>query len=131
MKKLVVLLAFLLLATPAIAKNVNLQWDASPSPEAVGYKVCYSTQANILVAGQDIPTEGLLPICESLGNVLTTEYTNLQDDQAYYFGVVAYDSFDRPSVLSNIVQSPGFAVPQPPSNLGGTTTINNIDVPVQ
>ena len=127
---LIILMLFVM-ATPALAKVVNLQWDASPSTNVAGYTVCYSSLPAVLVEGQVVPTEGMVPTCDDAGNVLTYSYPDLMDEAIYYFGIVAYNEVGQQSVLSNIVMSQGFAAPEPPGGLLGQSTVNTVDVPLQ
>lgn len=124
------LATLLLLATPAVAKDVSLQWDASPSENVTGYRICYSSLPTVLIEGQTVPTEGMIPTCIDAGGALSLLVPNLMDEAIYYFGVVAYNAADQESVLSNIVMSPGFYIPEPPGGLRGTSTVNNVPVPL-
>ena len=121
----------LVLTAPAFAKDVTLQWDPSPTSEVAGYSVCHSTTDGLLVGGQQLPAEGVMPVCVDAGLNLTITIPNLDDATPYYFGVVAYNEAQQKSALSNIVMSPGFYIPEPAANLRGTSTINNVDVPVR
>ena len=128
---LIILLSITLLSKLAVAKDVNLAWDASPTEGVTGYQLCYSTIEGMLVAGQDLPTEGMLPTCVDAGNNLTGNIVGLDDATPYYIGAVAYNAAEQKSKLSNIVLAPGFLVPEAPSNLTGSVKINTVDVPVQ
>lgn len=117
---LVVCALLVFLASSALAKTVTLSWDASPSQDVVGYEVHYSiSEAQPFTTTLDV------------GDVLTTEILDLEDGVGYYFSVSAYSAAGFTSVYSNVVYSPGFLVPEAPTSLGGVTSINNIDIPVE
>ncbi|MDA3807272.1 MAG: hypothetical protein PF440_05080, partial [Thiomicrorhabdus sp.] len=61
---------------------------------------------------------------------LTFVINDLDDAVGYYYGVTASNAAGFESELSNIVYSPAFAPPEPPKALGGTTTVNNVDIPM-
>jgi hypothetical protein len=119
MKKITFVLIMILFSVPSFAKNVSLSWDASPSTGATGYKIYYG-----------LTSDSLTDVVDA-GDVLTFTLPDLEDTIGYYFGVTAYNQVNQESVLSNIVYSPGFAPPEPPSNVGGTTTVNNIHIPIK
>lgn len=99
-----VLFVLLLFPTVAIAQDVTLSWDASPTAGVTGYKIHY--QPTPYVAGQwdgSGSTQGNSPI--DVGNVLTYQLTNLTDGVVYYFAVTAYDAEANESTYSNVVQS--------------------------
>ena len=81
---LIIIAALLLIPTIAIAQDVTLSWDASPTPEVTGYKINY--QAAPYVSGQWDGTgavQGASPI--DVGDVLTYQLTDLADGVVYYF----------------------------------------------
>ena len=125
MKRLIIVLVILLFAVPALAKEVSLTWDPSPTEGVAGYKICYSDISN-LIQNQPVP-DGVT--CVDAGNTTSITINNLADDTPYYIGAVAYNGVNQDSVLSNIVLSPGFLIPDPPVNLDGSSTVNNIKVP--
>lgn len=122
---LLLLITMLLLATPALAKTVNLSWDASPSDGVTGYKVYYNCQSS------DLPfagTEAAQPSPIDVGDTLSATVEGIADNLGCYFAVTAYDAAGYESDNSNMVYSPGFAPPDPPVGLGGSTTVNNVDI---
>ena len=119
MKKLILLILLILLPTITYAKDVTLSWDASPTADVTGYKVHYSTT-----------TDQPFPVTLDVGNVLTALIVDLADGEGYYFAVSAYNAVGFESSYSNVVYSPGFAPPEAPIHLGGSTTINNITLPI-
>ena len=120
MKQFFLVLLVLVFASSAFAKDVTLSWDPSPTESVTGYFLYYSTSPD-----QPFPT------VIDVGDVLTHTVEGLEDMTAYYFGVAAYDIVGQESVYSNIVMSPAFLVPEPPSGLRGTSTVNNVDVPIE
>ncbi len=118
MKK--ILLVLLLFATTATAKDISLIWDPSPTTDVAGYNLHYS-------CGEDVrPFPNILDV----GKVLTYTLNDFDDNVGCYFAVTAYNSVGQESDYSNVVYSPAFAPPEPPLNLRGTTTVNNVDVPL-
>lgn len=128
MKTLLLAACCLLLASICLAKTVNLSWDASPTPNVAGYKVYYKCNS----AEPTLPfdsTDASLPSPIDVGNNLSYTVEGLADEVACYFAVTAYDAANYESSFSNIVYSQGFAAPEPPSGLNGTTTVNALEVP--
>jgi hypothetical protein len=93
------LFALLLVASldcqTAIAKDVTLSWDKSPTPTVTGYRVYTSLT----------PDLSSLLLSLDAGNALTLTVQGLTDENEHYFGVKAYDDQGSESVYSNIVKS--------------------------
>lgn len=124
MKRLLfALVAVALFAVPALAKDVELAWDASESTGVVGYKLYFYTDPNL---SQPLPG---YPI--DVGNVLEYVVSGLPDGVGHYITATAYDAANYESSFSNTVYSPGFTKPSPPTGLGGATTVNNIRIPIE
>lgn len=124
MKKLLIaLVAVVLLAVPALAKDVELAWDASESAGVVGYKLYFHTDPDLTQRLNGYPID--------VGNVLQYTVTGLPDGVGHYITATAYDAANFESAFSNIAYSPGFTKPSPPSGLGGVTTVNNIRIPIK
>lgn len=77
--------------------NATLVWDASPSLEAVGYRVYYGNapRAYSQPLGQGI----------DVGNVTTYTVTGLAGRTTYYFAATTYDAFGHESAYSNEVST--------------------------
>lgn len=128
MKKLFLVALLVLFVAPVEAKIVNLVWDASPSVGVTGYKIYYDC------ANSEAPfdgTEATLPSPIDVGSVTAYAVLGLPDNLGCYFTATAVDVVGFESVFSNIVYSPAFAPPEPPLTLGGTTQVNNVNVPIQ
>ena len=80
-----------LLPRPVVAAGINLMWDPSPDPAAVGY-VVYSG-----------PVGTAQPSRIEVGNVTSALITNLQQGLTYLFYVTAYDSARNESDPSNVI----------------------------
>lgn len=95
----VILLAFVF--DDAEAAEVNLAWDASPSPGVTGHKI-------------GVGTDDTLSLSTLLvANVTSAAVTDLTPGVTYHFGVKAYNP-DAESVWSNIVTYTPPLVIQPP-----------------
>lgn len=127
MKKILLLIVFCLIPLAAVAKDVTLSWEPSPSEGVTGYNVQYSCSSDVQPFSG---TEADQPSPVDVGDVLTATVTGLPDEAGCYFAVTAYNLVKQESVYSNVVYSPGFAPPDAPLSLGGTTTVNNVDVPI-
>lgn len=68
--------------------GINLAWDASPTPDVVGYKVYYGTAPRTYGLGIDA------------GNVTSYALTGLIKGRRYYIAVTAYDKSKRESSFS-------------------------------
>jgi len=81
--------------TSSASANATLVWDASPSPEAVGYRIYVGIAPGTYLQP---PGQGA-----DVGNV--TEYTvaGLAGGTTYYFAATAYDAFGHESAYSNEV----------------------------
>jgi len=74
-------------------RTINLAWDASPDPGAVGYKVYYGTSPRTYGPGIDV------------GKVTTFALTGLIKGRKYFIAVKAYDTSRHESDFSNEVTS--------------------------
>lgn len=93
---------------PAFGREITLQWEPSPSPGVIGYKVYYQQGApNLPLSGTEAD-QGSSPI--DVENSLIASISGLQEDAVYYFSVTAYDSNHNESTFSNIV-STGWTLP--------------------
>ncbi|WP_321367895.1 hypothetical protein [uncultured Desulfuromusa sp.] len=91
---IVSLVAVLLISQRAIAKDVTLSWDPSPTPAVSGYLVLVSLNAQ-MTSSWTIDA----------GNVLTIIIPGLADIADHWFCVKSYLGLDK-SVCSNVVHSP-------------------------
>lgn len=73
---------------PVITNAVSLAWDASPTPEVIGYRVYHGAQSRSY-------TNSVV-----VGNVLAVTLTNLPPI-TNYFAATAYDAFGTESGFSN------------------------------
>ena len=117
--KYLLTVVLLLFALPAIAKDINLQWEPSPSPTVTGYNIHF-------VCGTLVD---VFPGVMDVGLVLEATLTGFTDSDDCWFAATAYDGIDE-SVYSNIAFSPGYVKPTPPGQLKGSTKIRgkNIDL---
>lgn len=90
-------------AVGAMAQDVTLSWDPSPTPDVAGYYVYYQKDSPSLPFNSTDALEGPSPV--DVGNSLTTTLTGLSDDTIYYFAIAAYDSALNESSFSNIVSN--------------------------
>ena len=94
MKKLLTYLVmiFFILASPAIAADVTLVWDANSEPEVIGYRLHYSTVNEI-------------PFTDNVDVKKVTQYTvtGLEIDTTYFFAATAY-SLEQESEYSDILE---------------------------
>jgi hypothetical protein len=102
-----VVLCAWLLALPALAGQVSLAWDASPSP-AVGYYVYYGVASQTYGAPIDV------------GNQTTAIVPNLTAGQTYYFAVTAYDVARSQSPFSNEVSATIAGLPPTQTSLASS-----------
>lgn len=79
MKKIFLTLVFLLLASPLIAGDIVISWNANTEPDLTGYKVHYGVAHRVYGTPSDV------------GNTLTYTITGLTAG-TYYISVTAYDS---------------------------------------
>lgn len=88
MKRMIGLAILLLMATSAYAGTVLVTWDASVSPEVMGYRVHYGT------------APGAYAVTVDVGNTTSASIGNLGPG-TYYFAATAYDSNGISSEFSN------------------------------
>lgn len=97
---------FLLILLPlsnVCAEDVTLNWDASPTPEVVGYKIYYKLNSTELPFDGIGAIEGPSPV--DVGDTLSSTLTGLIDNSIYYFTVTAYDAAGYESSYSNIISN--------------------------
>lgn len=88
----IIMLCYIILTTTYIyAGTVKLAWDASISPEIVGYKIYYGTSS------------GSYSDSVYVGNVFTCTIENLIGGKTYYFAATAVDADNNESGYSNEV----------------------------
>jgi hypothetical protein len=97
----VLLLAIFTLS--AFGREITLQWEPSPSPGVIGYKVYYQKDAPKLPLSGTEADQGSSPI--DVENSLMASISGLQENAVYYFSVTAYDSNNAESTFSNIVST--------------------------
>ena len=85
------LVLVLIVAARSQAGTITLAWEASTSPDVIGYYVVYGT------------APGQYTQVVDAGNTTTVAIHGLADGQIYYFGVEAYSSNHVPSAPSNEV----------------------------
>ena len=81
MKKLICVLAIVLMATVASAASITLEWVASADPEVTGYKI-YGDISDPAISDN--------PTVIDVGNVLEYTVTGLTAGTTYYFRNKAY-----------------------------------------
>ena len=81
MKKLICVLAIVLMATVASAASLKLKWTASPDPDVTGYK---------LYGDISDPATSTNPTVIDVGNVLEYTVTGLTAGTIYFFRTKAY-----------------------------------------
>ena len=69
----------------AAAQDINLSWEASPTPSVTGYMVYYKQGDSSLPLNGDDADQGSSPI--DVGDNLTVTLTGLEDSATYYFSV--------------------------------------------
>lgn len=84
--------------------RISLQWDASPSPGVVNYRLFHSTnnatwRSNLV------------------GNVTSVTVTNVAPGSSNWFLVTAVNADGLESLPSNVVEKPMLSVPAPPTGL--------------
>ena len=77
------------------AMEVTLQWYANTEPDLDGYKVYYKTGSS------GPPYNGPIVV----GNTTTYELTGLDNNEVYFFVVIAYDTEGLESDYSNEVST--------------------------
>ena len=95
------LVAYLCVASAALAADVTLAWDPNPSTGVTGYKMYYKAGSSSTPFDGTGAVEGNSPVI--LGDTLTTTLTGLDDGVVYYFTVVAYAANGNESPYSNVV----------------------------
>ncbi|TLY16885.1 MAG: hypothetical protein E6K69_03110 [Nitrospirae bacterium] len=81
----------LTVTAPPTSGTATLTWNASTSSDVAGYKVYLGTASGVYGP----PT--------SVGNVITSQVTNLQSGTTYFFAVTAVDTSGNESTFSNEV----------------------------
>ena len=102
--RLALILAVLLDYQTAIAKDVTLSWDRSPTMSVTGYIM----EASL----SEVVFDPILLL--DAGNVLTLTVHGLEDTDDHWFCVKAYDGLGNISTCSNIVHSPPVEEESPP-----------------
>jgi hypothetical protein len=97
-------LFFLLLPVSALAGEVTLAWDPAAAPNLAGYRLYYGYEKGRYEGDVDVGME------------TTITLTDLEEGQAYYFVLVAYDIDGGQGELSQEVVHNG-----PPTDVGGDT----------
>jgi len=100
----------------AQAVDVQLAWDASPSPQVTGYQLYYGTGSKQYSVSLDT------------GTATTAALSGLQAGQKYYFAVLAYDADGDPSPLSNEVSYTVPAGDTAPPTVSITEPVNGASV---
>ena len=101
----------LLIAGPAMAADITLQWDANTESDLAGYRVYQGT-------GSDPAT---FKRVQDISPPITTAAIKGLDNSAHSFAVTAYNTAGMESAYSNIVTIP--AVPAVPGNLKWSLTL--------
>jgi fibronectin type 3 domain-containing protein len=92
MRKTLLSIIFVLLASSAFAAQVQLTWNANTETDLAGYKVYYGTAA------------GTYGVPVDVGNVITYTMTITPTTGAtYYFALTAYDTSGNESAKSSEV----------------------------
>jgi hypothetical protein len=110
MKPLFLLFA-ILFASPLLAADVPIQWDAVTASDLAGYKAYRSATP--------VGTNGKFasPVVVTLGKVTTYTWTGLADG-THYFAVTAFDTSGNESAYSNVVpKTIDSTPPEVPPNL--------------
>lgn len=102
----------LLVAGPALATDVTLQWDANTEKDLAGYR---------LYQKQDSATPPFAKVQEVPKGATTARVTGLDSSHSYSFAVTAYNSAGLESAYSNIVTIP--AAPIAPAGLKWSLTL--------
>jgi Bacterial Ig domain/Fibronectin type III domain len=104
----VVLISWITLRVSLIqAVDVQLAWNTSPSPEAIGYQLYYGTASGQYSVSVDTST------------ATSAVLSGLQVGQTYYFAALAYDAVGDQSPFSNEVK---YTVP------AGDTTLPMVSI---
>jgi len=86
--------SFLLCIPDANAASVTLAWDPNSEPDVAGYRVYYGKALGNYKSLIDV------------GNQTTCSISDLEDGEAYYFVVTAYDLLGRESDFSSELKYP-------------------------
>ncbi len=114
LSRLALILFTLFFSSIALAGNVNLAWDASPSTGVGGYKIYYGLSSNSYTSSIDT------------GNVTSYQMTGLQDGATYYFALKAYNTAKSiESVFSNEVSATVLAASTVTADFSANVTSGN------
>ena len=99
---LLTLFAFIFFANLALAGSATVSWNANTESDLAGYKIYYGTSPR---TGTDPKTCGLCGYSTStnVGKVTNYVFSNLTNNQTYYFSVSAYDTLNNESAFSSQV----------------------------
>ena len=102
----------LIIAGPALAADVKLQWDPNTETDLAGYRLYQKTDSAVppFVKVQEIPK-----------GTTTSSVTGLDSAHSYSFAVTAYNTAGLESAYSNIVTIP--AAPMAPGGLKWSLTL--------
>jgi len=101
MKTIIVLL--LMLATPALARDVTFMWDANnPAEQVDGYKLYYRSISNPQAAQ---PAEGISPIVVQ-GTTITLHNISNMDDYAFSLSAWRDDYYNGTETIIEYAESP-------------------------
>ena len=102
MKKLILILAILLIAFPAYGAEILFQWEQDISPDFAGWKLYMNTEPGVTSDGE--------PFAEILYETQSDTYTTEQVieppanvETTYYFVMTAYDHNGNESDISEEV----------------------------
>ena len=115
--KSLLFLAAVLFALPA--EPVTFDWDHSPDPTVVKYRLYWGKEANVYTASQ---------VTLNRTNAISIADTNLMANVGYFFTVTAVNAAGIESVPSNVVGFTNIVRPLPAGTLrvnippGGTAT---------
>ena len=112
MRSILMTTLMILIGATAYGKDINLQWEPSPTVGVTGYNIHF-------VCGTLVD---VFPGVMDVGLVLEATLTGFTDSDDCWFAATAYDGIDE-SVYSNIAFSPGYVKPTPPGQLKGQTKI--------
>lgn len=106
MKRLLSALAIVFaMSTSALAADVTLAWDASPSEGVTGYKVYFGEASRIY------------PFVYDAGGVLQYTVEGLSIGTTYFFAATAYDIWGNESEYSDELMYKLTGKPLPPGGL--------------
>ena len=97
MKKLLLILLALLIATPAFCATVTLtfEWDANTETDLAGYRLYFSTVQGVHVKGQYLSQVGKV--------TTTTDTIEIYPGEVVYYVLTAFDTEGKESAFSNEV----------------------------